>query len=177
MANDDSSLYGYFALSLVNLYKKQYEEALADAEKLIALDPGNADSYALLAAIFISVGRSKEAIEMVNKAMQLNPAIPAWYLNILANTYAASGRLTEAVATHKRVLDLNPPHKDAFNAHLWLAILFVELGQVENARAEAEEILKLVPNFSLEVWGQRNLNKDQAQIERSMAALRKAGLK
>ena len=50
------------------------------------------------------------------------------------------------------------------------------LGQEEDARAEAEEILKLAPNFSVEVWGQRSLTKDQAQIERDMAALRKAGL-
>jgi len=51
------------------------------------------------------------------------------------------------------------------------------LGQEEDARAEAEEILKFVPNFSVEVWGQRNPYKDQVQIERGMAALRIAGLK
>ena len=58
-----------------------------------------------------------------------------------------------------------------------LAILYVELGQEEDARSEAAEVLKLVPNFSVEVWGQREPNKDQAQTERAMAALRKAGLK
>jgi adenylate cyclase len=177
VANDDSSGYGYFALSIINLYKKQHEKALADAEKLIALAPESADSYALLAAIFNSAGRPAEAIEMVEKAMQLNPAIPAWYLSTLATAYASSGRQTEAVATYKRVFDRNPSHADKFNAHLILAILYVELGQEENARAEAEEILKLVPNFSVEVWGQRNPTKDQAQIEPDMAALRKAGLK
>jgi hypothetical protein len=55
-------------------------------------------------------------------------------------------------------------------------MLYVELDQKENARAEAEEILKLVPNFSVEVWGQRNPAKNQVQIERDMATLRKAGL-
>lgn len=54
-ANDNSSGYGYFALSIINLYKKQYEKALVDAEKLIALAPENADSYALLAASFNSI--------------------------------------------------------------------------------------------------------------------------
>ena len=175
-ANDDSSGYGYFALSIINLYKKQHEKALADAEKLIALAPESADSYALLAASFNSVGRPEEAIEMVEKAMQLNPAIPAWYLSTLATAYASSGRPTEAVATYKRVFDRNPSHADKFDTHLILAILYVGLGQEENARAEAQEILKLVPNFSVEVWGQRNPTKDQAQIERDMAALRKAGL-
>jgi tetratricopeptide (TPR) repeat protein len=177
VAIDDSSWFGHFGLGIIYLYKKQHEKALAEAEKLIALTPESADNYALLAAIFISVGRPEEAIEMVEKAMQLNPAISAWYLNTLATAYALSGRQTEAVATHKRVFDHNPSHADTFQAHLNLAILYVDLGQEEDARAEAGEILKLVPNFSVEVWGQRNPNKDLAQIKQGMAALRKAGLK
>jgi TolB-like protein/Tfp pilus assembly protein PilF len=176
VAIDDSSLPGYFALSLVNLYKKEFEKALAETEKLIALAPENADSYALMAAIFNSVGRPGEAIGMVEKAMQLNPAIPPWYLITLATAYTLSGRQTEAVATYKRVFDRNPSHADAFQAHLNLAILYVELGQEKDARAEAGEILKLVPNFSVEVWGQRIPHEDQAQIEQSVAALQKAGL-
>ena len=114
---------------------------------------------------------------MVEKAMQLKPAVPAWYLNTLATAYALSGRLNEAVATHQRVFDHNPAHADAFQAHLNLAILYVGLGQEEDARTEAQEILKLVPDFSVDVWGHRNPNKNQAQIEQGMAALRKAGLK
>ena len=176
VAIDDSFWGGHFGLSITYLYKQQYEKALAEAEKVIALDPESADSYVLLAAIFNSIGRSEEAIEMVEKAMQLNPSIPAWYLKTLATAYALSGRQTEAVATVRKVFDRNPSHGDAFDAHLSLAILYVELGQEEEARVEAEEILKLVSNFSVEVWGQRNPNKDQEQIERDMAALRKAGL-
>jgi adenylate cyclase len=177
VANDDSSGYGYFALSIIHLYKKQHEKALANAQKLIALAPESADNYALLAAIFISIGRSEEAIEMIEKAMQLNPAIPAWYLNTLATAYNLSGRQTEAMATHKKVFDHNPSHADAFSAHLELTLLYIGLGQDEDARNEAQEILKLVPNFSVEVWGQRNPNKNRAQIEQAMTALRKAGLK
>jgi adenylate cyclase len=176
VAIDDSSFNGHFELSAVYLYKKQYEKALAEAEKLIALAPEYANCYANLAGVFNSVGRSGEAIEMVEKATQLNPSIPAWYLTTLGTAYALSGRHTEAVEIIKRVFERNPSHENAFNAHLNLAILYVELGQEEDARAEAEEILKLVPNFSVEVWGQRNPTKDQAQIERYMAALRKAGL-
>jgi len=176
VALDDSSVPGYFALSLIDFYKKQYPKTLVKAEKLIALGPENADSYALMAIILNSAGRPGKAIEMVEKAMQLNPAIPAWYLNALANAYA-SWRQTEAVATYKRVFDRNLSHKDAVQAHLNLAILYGDLGQEEAARAEAGEILKLAPHFSVEVWGKRAPNRDRAPIERGMAALRKAGLK
>ena len=176
VAVDDSSLGGRFGLSIIYLYKKQYEKALAEAEKLIAVAPDNADNYALLAAVFVTQGRSKEAMEVIEKAMRLNPAVPVWYLNILGNAYSLSGRQTEAVEAHTRVLDRNPSHADAVHAHLSLAMLYIELGQEEDARAEAEEIVKLVPNFSVKIWGQRNPDKNQAQIEGAMAALRKAGL-
>jgi len=46
-----------------------------------------------------------------------------------------------------------------------------------SARAEAAEIMRLNPQFSLEVWKQRENFKDQAVQERLLNALRKAGLK
>jgi adenylate cyclase len=174
---DDSYLGGHFELSAIYLYKQQYEKALAEAEKLIALAPENADSYARLAVVLPFVGRSEEAVEVVEKAMQLNPAIPAWYLNVLGSAYSFSDRQADAMATYKRVFDHRPSHEEAVRAHLGLAILYIALGQEEDARAEAAEVLKLVPNFSVEVWGQREPYKDEAQIEQDMAALRKAGLK
>jgi len=45
------------------------------------------------------------------------------------------------------------------------------------ARAEAAEVLRLNPNYSLEVVRQRSPLKDPAMLERHIAALRKAGLK
>jgi len=161
----------------IYLKRRQYEEALSEAERLIARYPELGDSYGILALVFLYLGRSEESVEMIEKAMQLNPSSPTWYFTVLAHAYANSGRQTEAMGTYKGVLDNNPAYLDAFHAHIWLAILYVELGQEENARAEAEKVLKLVPNFSVEVWGERVPFKDQALIERHMAALRKAGLK
>jgi len=47
----------------------------------------------------------------------------------------------------------------------------------EEARAEAEEILRLNPKFSLESYAKTIPHKNQAQIDRYINALRKAGLK
>jgi hypothetical protein len=52
-----------------------------------------------------------------------------------------------------------------------------ELGKEAEAHAEATEVLRLNPNFSLEVHKQRAPIKDPAVLERHIAALRKAGLK
>ena len=48
---------------------------------------------------------------------------------------------------------------------------------VDEARAEAAEVLRLNPKFSLEVHKERVPIKDPGMLERHIAALRKAGLK
>ena len=48
---------------------------------------------------------------------------------------------------------------------------------MEEARAEVEELRRLNPNVSLEIFRQVIPYKDPAVVERHLEALRKAGLK
>jgi adenylate cyclase len=103
-----------------------------------------------------------------------NPHDPFFYLFNLGVAYRLMGRYEEAITAFKRVLSRNPNFAPAL-AHLLVA--YSELGQEAEAQAEAAAILRLSPNFSLEVLGQRHPFKDQTDLERLLAALRKAGLK
>jgi class 3 adenylate cyclase len=58
-----------------------------------------------------------------------------------------------------------------------LAVAYSELGQEGEARTEAEEVLRISPNFSLEVLWKRLPFKNPAGVEHLFAAARKAGLK
>jgi len=72
----------------------------------------------------------------------------------------------------KRVL----PHcPDCLGTRSWLASIYVELGQEEEARAQVAEILRRNPNFSTE--GLLSTYKDPVHAERLRNDLRKAGLK
>jgi len=55
-------------------------------------------------------------------------------------------------------------------------LLYIGLDQEAAARAEAQELLKLEPGFSVEIWGQRNPNINRKQVEQGVAGLRRAGL-
>jgi adenylate cyclase len=85
-----------------------------------------------------------------------------------------AGRYEEARAPLRRYLNRYP---NFLPAHLTLAAVYSELGQAAEARAEAAEVLRINPKFSLEVHRQRMPIKDPAVLERHLAALRKAGLK
>ena len=119
-------------------------------------------------------GRQEEAIGLIKKAMRLNPRYPVWYLLNLGHAHFLAGGYEEAIALLKRVIHRNP---NFWPAHIYLAASYIELGQKEEALAEAEEIFKINPNFSLKVGKQRLPYKDQAVIERLDDSLRKAGLK
>jgi hypothetical protein len=53
------------------------------------------------------------------------------------------------------------------------------MGREKEARAEAEEILRINPNFSLDHFARTALMsyKDQSEIDKVVNAMRKAGLK
>ena len=55
-------------------------------------------------------------------------------------------------------------------------MIYSELGWEEEARAAVAEVLRLNPNFTLATARQTWPMKDPADLERVLAALRKAGL-
>jgi len=171
---DDSVSEAHSLLGKVYLWKKRYDQAIAELEKTIALNPNYADGLAGMGEILYFAGRPKEAIGVFKKAIRLNPIPPVWYFHGLGHAYFLAGRYEEAIAALKRVLNRNP---NFWPAHIYLAASYVELGQEKEARAEAAEVLSVNPNFSLEAGGQRLPYKDQAVLERLADALRKAGLK
>ncbi len=109
----------------------------------------------------------------MQKAAKINP-MSNW---LSRRPYRLIGRLEDAVAVAKKAQTPNLDFYSSYWVHLELAILYSELGREEEAKAEAAEILKLIPNFSVETYGKRIPYKDPAQTERDMATLRKAGLK
>jgi tetratricopeptide (TPR) repeat protein len=105
-------------LSVVYVVKQQYDQAIAEGERAIALDPNNADSYAQHAEVLSFAGRPEEALRAVEQAMRLNPRYPPFYLLELGMACRATGRYTEAIAALKEASSRIPD--DAY-AHLNLA--------------------------------------------------------
>jgi adenylate cyclase len=174
VALDDSLAQAHVTLGAVYLWKKQYDQAIAEEERAIALDANFAEAYTWLGETLKRVGRPEEAIGLIEKAMRLNPHYPPFYIFQLGEAYRYTGRYEEAIAAYKKALTRNP---DLLPAHLGLATIYSELGREEEARAEAAEVLRLNPKYSLEVLRQMTPFKDPAVLERYLTALRKAGLK
>jgi adenylate cyclase len=171
---NDSSPLGHLSLGYVYLWQKQYEQAIAEMKQAIALDPNLANIYASLAEALSGMGRSEEALRMIELALRSKPFAVDMHLNSVGTAYSLAGRPEEAIATLRQYLNRYP---NILSPHLTLAAVYSELGKEEEARAEAAEVLRLNPKFSLEIHKERAPVKDPATLERHIAALRKAGLK
>jgi adenylate cyclase len=160
---------------VVYLWQKQHARAIAAGERAITLAPNSAEGYAWLANILNFAGKPEEAQGLAEKAMRLNPQYPGpWHLFEIGHAAYLLGRYGEASTALKRVLTRDP---EFWPAHLHLAVNYSEFGQEAAAQAEAAEVLRLSPKFTLEIMRQALPYKDQAVLERALAALRKAGLK
>jgi len=174
VALNDSWHWNHINLGYVYLYHQQYDQALAEMERAVALTPTEAESYAGLAVVLSDMGRTEDALEAAAQALRLKPLIADAHLDSVGAAYATAGRPEEAMAPLQRYISRYP---NILGAHLMLAAAYSELGKDAEARKEATEVLRLNPNFSLEVHKQRMPIKDSTMLERHIAALRKAGLK
>jgi tetratricopeptide (TPR) repeat protein len=111
---------------------------------------------------------------LLKKAIRRNPIPPGWYFVTLGTTYRLIGRFDEAIVEIKKAVAYSP---DDLLAHLGLAAAYAEAGRLEEARAEAAEVMRIQPTFSIENYAKGFSYKNQAHSDRTTEALRKAGLK
>jgi adenylate cyclase len=171
---DDSHPCNYELLSVIYLYKRQPERALAEAKHCIAIDPNGADGHAQLGYALYAAGRPEEAIASLKKAIRLNPIPPAYYLDHIGEFYRFTERYEEAIAAFQKALSRSPNDQIA---HMGLTATYFLSGRDEEARSQAKEVLRLQPKFSFEGYAKRLRLKNQADRKHLIDALRKAGLK
>jgi adenylate cyclase len=174
VALDDSQPFAHSVLGIIFLFKKQYDQALSEAQRGIALDPGSALGYEALSDIMNNTEKRVEAIDLAEKAMRLDPRNHDSYLYLEGWAYTQMGRYEEAIPILKRNLASYP---NMLPSHYLLAVDYIELGREPQARAEAAEILRISPNFSVDAFIAQFPNKDEAYKQRASNDLHKAFLK
>jgi adenylate cyclase len=171
---NDSLSGGYILLGAVYASRGEIKKGVALMRKAVELSPNSANPHAWLGAHLIDVeGKAEDAIEEFKIARRLNPIPPDWILNYSAVAYRVNGEYEKAVEILQKVIKRNP---DAWLSHFELAACYGLLGREEEARAAAEEVLRIRPDFTLEKLKTHSYG-DKADKERTIGVLRKAGLK
>ncbi len=148
----------------------QYDKAVVEGEKAVALNPNSAMAHVMLGKTLVFDGRWEESIPQYKKAIRLNPIPPNMYLYSLGLSYAYTGQYEEAITWCEKAVRQAP---DSLWARIMMTVVYSLSGRDEEARAEAAEVLRIQPKFSIE----KSRYKRKTDGERFNGALRKAGLK
>ena len=174
IALDDGNGPAHAALGYWYACNREYDKAIAEGKRAMALDPSGAEVHVRYGNILRIAGRPEEAIPMFQKAIRLNPfGVAVVYVNF-GNALRMTGRLEEAVSAYRKSVQRAP---DNIFAHIGLAGTYSLMGREKEARAEAEEVLRINPKFSLDYYIKTGAYKDQSEVDEYVNALRKAGLK
>jgi len=174
MALDDSAPGTHTCFAYLYIMQKQHDKAIASAERAMELSPSGADAYMSMGTALLYACKFSEAIQHFEQAIRLNPFPASGLIRNLAAAYRGVGRYEEAIVQYKKALALEP---DDLFIHMGLAVTYIKLGREKEAQAEAAEVLRIHPKFSLEHYAKTLPLKDQSVVDDTIACLRKAGLK
>jgi TolB-like protein/class 3 adenylate cyclase/Flp pilus assembly protein TadD len=123
--------------SAMLVHSQQHAEAIGEAQRAVASDPNDADSYVALAGALNFAGRPTEALEAVERAMRLNPHYPSSYAYQRGLALFGLNRLDDAAASLERAIELN--RDDYWSQRLLLAV-YGQLGRRDDAARLIESI-------------------------------------
>ncbi|MGD2022345.1 MAG: TonB-dependent receptor [Desulfobacterales bacterium] len=120
------------------------DEAGADIQRALSLDPGFSDAHALQAIIFVVQNKKDQALESAKKAVETGPRSATARI-ALSYAQQAGFDLEGARTSIEEALKLNPD-----NALAWarLAELWSSFGRIGKAVDAAKKAVELEPNLS-----------------------------
>jgi adenylate cyclase len=171
----DDSLGGAHGL-LGNIYimRREYEKGIREVQRAVELEPNGADAHVFLGMGLKYVDRADEAVPILKKAIRLDPHTPGWYMHVLAAAYRDIQKYEDAMKWGEKAVQQNPKN---VLSRVILCSIYSLVGQMDKARDQAKEIMRLNPKFSVDRFARTDPQKNQVVKKRYIDALRKAGLK
>ena len=153
--------------------QRQFDKSLAAAKKAIQLDPNSDSGYIALAFTLNYMGRHKEGLSSVNIALRLDPNASVFHFFARAMALFHLERYEEAASALTKLVQRNPQF---LRGRLLLAATYGQLGRTSDAEWEAMEAASLLDGLSIAQQRKIVPYKRQADVNRYLEGLKKAGL-
>jgi adenylate cyclase len=180
LAIDPSSPDAHYSKGSSFQVERRFEEAKAEYERAIALNPSQMNAYQGLSLATLNTGQPEEVIALVEKAIRLSPRDPlrtSWFvLEGLANIMLR--RDEQALELLRRAATANPK---PIVPQAWLAAALALTGREAEARETLERYLSMPEARTKTIAAfKKQRNSDNANYldmrERIYQGLRKAGM-
>ena len=158
-------------LGFVLVWKRQHDASIAGFERAVALNSNHVDwrfGWALVMA-----GESQRAINVLRAYMRLDPFHASLASCFVGAAYFMLEKYPEALGLLR---DYVPRVPQAGFGHTWLAATYAQVGQLDEARAEVAEVLRLRPGYTISAARCLAPFKHAKDDKHYFDALRRAGL-
>lgn len=168
---DESSAGAHTELGYVYMRYAEYDLAISELERAIELNPNDWRTYRIMAPVMLYSGRTDEALKWYHTAMRYDTDISPGMLMNMGIAYFLKDQPEEAVSWLQKSRAKWP---DFLGNHVVLAAVYSQMDQLDKARQEANEVLRISPFFQIDFYGEAfRKSEHRAKI---VGALRKAGL-
>ena len=172
---DSEDPWAHYALASVYLMRRHFDDALAEYELALRLNPNFLHAQNHYAATLAFCGRWEEADEVVRNALRSSPRDPFSALYYATASYAqyVGGNYEEAMRLSGAAIRMRRDFASAHRVHVAAAGM---AGRADAAGAALRELRRAQPNVSL-AWVAATVPlKHDADRERYIEGFRRAGL-
>lgn len=146
-------------LADVNFQNKQFNEALINAEKSLALK--NTDfGFVLLANIYAAKGNNEAAFLNYQNALKLNPESSLAYFN-LALFFTQQGNFTDALVNYNQAIKFDPAFAEAYRN---MAIIYYMTENYEQSLKLFEKYLSLISDEQIRTTVQQDIDEIKRRL-------------
>jgi predicted O-linked N-acetylglucosamine transferase (SPINDLY family) len=158
-------------VALAHHQANRLAEAEAIYREVLSQVPDHGGALHLLGVLAGQVGRPAAAIELIARAIAVNPVVPNYHSN-LGEFHRRMGQVDQAIACFHHALALDPFHADA---HGNLGLALHEKNRLDEAVAAYTRALALDPPEPAEVYlNLGNALRDLGLFDDAIAALERA---
>jgi adenylate cyclase len=171
---DDSYGLAHATRAVALTYLGKHEQGLASAERALALNPSDSDVLGRVGQVFNFYGDNERAIEVLKKAMELDPYSPAQWRNFISRAYFFSKQYRDAALAATACIERAPIEP----CHVTRIASFGQLEEMKSAHEVIADYKKVNPGAGVEtsVARLRRVFRRPYDIPHLEEGLRKAGL-
>ena len=172
---DPTNVYARYALAQYFLYANELRRWWSEVQRVADMAPRDVRLMSSLGAIDLPIGgEADRGVELVERAVRLDPANPERYYWRQRNAYFMAGRYEEAAAAAEAIDD------EGYWAGMWNTLIYAQLGRAAELGRWRARLLEIDPDFSAEreFWRHGDLLMPEAAEERArfLDAVAKADL-
>jgi protein O-GlcNAc transferase len=145
-------------------------EAKTIYQQILVRQPNHADALHLLGIITAQEGRHQLGVELISRAIAINPTAGMYYNN-LGSVLILMGQLDQAINAYRTAVKFKPDYAEAYNK---LGVALKDKGQIDEAIAACREAIRIKSDFVEAYNDLGNALQAQGKFDQAIAAYREA---